>query len=101
MTKNTDEKKYSWCDEEFWEKKFGKDFEERIEKKFEKWGSRNSRRCHGSSGMGGGFYFLAMIGVAVYYVQQVSGFWPSVGAILKAIVWPAFLFYEIFVRLGM
>jgi len=49
----------------------------------------------------GGFYFLALIGAAVYYVQQVSGFWPTVLSILKAIVWPAFLIYEVFSRLAM
>ena len=49
----------------------------------------------------GGFYGLALIGAAVYYVQQVSGFWPTVLALLKACVWPAFLVYEVFVRLAM
>jgi hypothetical protein len=51
--------------------------------------------------MGGGVYFFAMIGVAVYYIQQVSGFWPIVLAILKAIVWPAFLLYKVFTLLHM
>jgi hypothetical protein len=44
----------------------------------------------------GVFYFFGMIGVAVYYIQQISGFWPIVLAILKAIVWPAFLVYKVF-----
>ena len=52
-------------------------------------------------GAWGGFYGLAFIGAAVYYVQQVSGFWPTILAILKAIVWPAFLIYEVFTRLSM
>ena len=52
-------------------------------------------------GAWGGFYFLAIIGAAVYYVQQVDGFWPTVLAILKACVWPAFLIYEVFSRLSM
>lgn len=60
---------------------------------------KNWRREHGASN--GGFYFLAIIGVAVYYVQQVSGFWPTVLAILKAIVWPAMLMHEVFTRLAM
>lgn len=55
---------------------------------------------HGG-GMGGAIYFFGLIGVAVYYVQQVHGFWPIVLAILKAIVWPAFLLYHVFAALGL
>ena len=43
----------------------------------------------------GGAYFLGIIGSAVYYLQQTEGFWPGVVAILKAIVWPAFLVYHL------
>ena len=50
----------------------------------------------GQGAAGGGIYFLAMIGAAVYFVQQASGFWPVALAILKAIVWPAFLLYKVF-----
>ena len=95
------EKKPNWCDEEYWEKKFGKDFEKKIEKKFENWGKCPPHSWHREHGLGGGFYGLAMIGVAVYYVQQVDGFWPAILGILKAIVWPAMLMYEVFTRLGM
>jgi len=56
---------------------------------------------HHRGGMGGGIYFFAMIGVAVYYIQQVSGFWPIMLAILKAIVWPAFLLHKVFTLLHM
>ena len=41
----------------------------------------------------GGAYFLAMIGAIVFYVQRVDGFWPIVAAILKGILWPAFVVY--------
>lgn len=43
----------------------------------------------------GGAYFLAMIGAAVYYLHVSYGFWPSVVALLKALVWPAFLVYHL------
>jgi hypothetical protein len=57
---------------------------------------------HGKGGMnGGGIYCVGMIGVAVYYIQQVDGFWPVIVAILKAIVWPAFLLYKVFGMLHM
>ncbi|MEI8143620.1 MAG: hypothetical protein WCG48_03340 [Candidatus Berkelbacteria bacterium] len=58
---------------------------------------------HGNGGnmSGGSIYCLGMIGVAIYYIQQVSGFWPVIVAILKAIVWPAFLLYKVFGMLHM
>jgi len=40
---------------------------------------------------GGAVYFFGLIGALVYYLQQASGFWPVILAILKALVWPAFL----------
>ena len=44
----------------------------------------------------GWFYFLGIIGSAVYFLQGTIGFWPGVLAILKAFVWPAFIVYEVF-----
>jgi len=49
-------------------------------------------KCGGGCG---GAYFLAMIGAAVYYIQQSETFWTGVVAILKAIVWPAFLVHHL------
>jgi len=46
-------------------------------------------------GNGGGAYFLGFIGAAVYYIQTATGFWNGVLGLLKAIVWPAFLVYEL------
>ena len=46
-------------------------------------------------GSGGGWYFLGMLGAAVYYLHVSSGFWPSITALLKACVWPAFLVYHL------
>ncbi len=39
--------------------------------------------------------FLTYIGAAVYFVNQVDGFWNIVAALLKAAVWPAILIYNI------
>ena len=57
------------------------------------------KRGHGA--MGGGVYFLAIIGAAVYYIQQANSFWPGVLGVLKAIVWPAMLIYKVFTMLHM
>ncbi len=48
----------------------------------------------------GGTYFLAMIGSAVWFWQQADGFWEHVGALLQALVWPAFLIYDLFEALA-
>lgn len=50
----------------------------------------------GSSGIVGSAYFMAFIGAAVYFIQQANTFWAGVLGFLKAIVWPAFLIYELF-----
>ena len=54
---------------------------------------KNNKNMGGKSG--GGWYFLGMIGAAVYYLHTTIGFWPSVTALLKACVWPAFLVYHL------
>lgn len=40
-------------------------------------------------------YCLGIIGAAVYYIIAATSFWGGVLGVLKAIVWPAFLVYEI------
>jgi len=49
----------------------------------------------------GGFYGLGFIGAAVYYITTATGFWMGVLGVLKAIVWPAFLVYQLLKYLGM
>jgi len=56
---------------------------------------------HGVSGFLGGGYGLAFMGVLIYYLQQSTTFWQGILAILKALVWPAFLMYKIFTLLKM
>lgn len=53
-------------------------------------------RSRASGAGGGGFYFLAFIGAVVFFWQQADAFWEYVLAVLKALVWPAFLVYEVF-----
>lgn len=43
----------------------------------------------------GPVYGLGLIGAAVYYIHIADGFGSSIVAILKAIVWPAFLVYHL------
>lgn len=52
---------------------------------------------HGPSGF---IFFVAFIGAAVYFVQQSAGFWGFILAILKAMVWPAFVMFHVLHLLG-
>ena len=51
----------------------------------------------GNRGAGGGdaVYGLGLIGALVYYIQQADGFWGVIVGILQALVWPAFVFYDL------
>ncbi|MCA9497535.1 MAG: hypothetical protein KC589_11435 [Nanoarchaeota archaeon] len=49
---------------------------------------------------GGCIYALGFIGALFYYVGTASGFWAGFLGILKALVWPAFLVYEILKFMG-
>jgi hypothetical protein len=52
-------------------------------------------RHYGPGGGGGAVYGLGLIGALVYYIQQADGFWDGVLGVLKALVWPAFLVFEL------
>jgi hypothetical protein len=54
-------------------------------------------RCEG----GNAVYGLGLIGALVYYISTATGFWNGVWGVLKAIVWPAFLVFELLKSLGM
>jgi hypothetical protein len=45
-------------------------------------------------------FFLAWVGAVVYFVQQSSGFWGFILAVLKACVWPAFVLHKVLVLLN-
>ncbi len=55
------------------------------------------RKAWANRGAGGGnaVYGLGLIGALVYYIQAADGFWSVVLGILKALVWPAFLIYDL------
>ena len=55
----------------------------------------------GSPSCGGCSYFLAFLGAAIYYISTATGFWNGVLGVLKAIIWPVFLVFELMKYLGM
>lgn len=56
-----------------------------------KWKKGNRRVDSGWSN----FYFLGMVGAAVWYLHTSYGFGSSIVALLKAVVWPAFLVFHL------
>ena len=53
------------------------------------------RRGPPASGPGSAVYGLGFIGAVVYHVQHAHTFGAGVLGVLKAIVWPAFLVYQL------
>ena len=49
----------------------------------------------------GAIYGLGLIGAIVYYISTATGFWVGVLGVLKSLVWPAFVVYELMQSLGM
>jgi hypothetical protein len=47
-------------------------------------------------GASGVVYGLGIVGAAIYYIQHAAGFWMGVLGVLKAIIWPAILIYNLF-----
>ena len=56
---------------------------------------RNKYEVKASTGGLGFFMLLAYIGAAVYFMNQATDFWTGVFALIKAIVWPAFVIYQV------
>lgn len=73
-----------------------KDIKEYIGKN----GRKDNCKCGSKSSCGGCGYFLGFIGAAVYYIGAAPTFWAAVLGFLKAIVWPAFLIFELLKFLG-
>lgn len=53
------------------------------------------------AGPSGFIFFLVYIGAAVYFVGKTDGgFWEVAGALLQAVVWPAYVIYHVLEALG-
>jgi hypothetical protein len=57
--------------------------------------SRTGKVIHHNSAL----YFIGFIGALVYFLQHATGFWYGVLGVFKAMVWPAFLVYKLFIFL--
>jgi hypothetical protein len=54
--------------------------------------SKNQKGCTGG---GEAVYGFGLIGALIFYIQQAEGFWMVILAFLKALVWPAFVVYDL------
>jgi len=61
---------------------------------------KESKKMNSGAG-GGAVYGLGLIGAAVYFLQHATNLQEGLIAILKALVWPAFLIYKILEYLKM
>jgi hypothetical protein len=61
---------------------------------------KKENKCNNIQGCGGCAYMLGIIGAAVYYISATTGFWNTLLAILKALVWPAFLVFDLLKFIG-
>ena len=55
---------------------------------------------HGMSAGGGGLWFGGFIGALVYYWGSIESFSTFIIAVFKAVLWPAYLVYELLRFLG-
>jgi hypothetical protein len=71
--------------------------EEKTKQKMKK----NILKHHSNdNSMSSAIYGLGFIGALIYYITTATSFWIGVLGVLKALVWPAFLVYELFKYIG-
>lgn len=58
--------------------------------------SENSYSSSSRKPRGGYLYGLGFLGSVIYFISTTTGFWMGVLGVLKSIVWPAFMVFELF-----
>lgn len=80
-----------------YEKDFEQKVEGEIEEKLKKKFDCDCTKKNNNSGVSNNncVYGLGVIGAAIFFVAKATSFWTGVLGILKALVWPAFIVYEL------
>ena len=60
----------------------------------------NNNGNRGSAAGGGAVYGLGLIGAVVFYWQTADGLWDHVIGLGQALVWPAFMVYDVLRAVG-
>jgi hypothetical protein len=76
---------------EFDASKIAKNIKKKVKKNLKKTKGKVNIRVDKNSSA---FYFLGMVGSAIYFISTADGFWDGVLGVLKSLVWPAFLIFE-------
>ena len=82
---------------EFNASKIAKNVKKKVKRNLKKSKSRVNVEVGKS---GSAFYFLGIVGSAIYFISTADGFWDGVLGVLKSLVWPAFLIFEALRTLG-
>ena len=61
---------------------------------------KNKNHKHQSTASGGAIYGFGLIGAAIYFISQATTFWLGVLGLLKVLVCPAILVFEVLRTLG-
>jgi len=48
-------------------------------------------------GSAGALYFVGFIGALIYFMQAATGFWSVITGFFQALVWPAYVVYNLLV----
>lgn len=63
--------------------------------------NKHECKCKGHGGPDNPLYAFGLFGSLVYFWQTADpGFWEKVVAILKALLWPGFVVYELLKYIG-
>lgn len=64
-------------------------------KEWKEWHGGKSKKVNTAHGTSGALYFVGFIGSLIYWLQAVVGFGAVITAILKSLVWPAYIVYKL------
>jgi hypothetical protein len=94
------EKASSLSPEDKIEQGFSELFERELNKRSNCFDHNHKCKTSNHSHCGGALYGFGFIGALVYYIMNATGFWMGVLGVLKALVWPAFLVFELLKLVG-
>jgi len=57
--------------------------------------------CDIGSRVGSSVYGFGFVGSIIYFLSTATGFWNGILGILKSIIWPAIIVYELLKYLGL
>lgn len=62
---------------------------------WKEWHKTKNKKVSSAHGTSGALYFVGFIGSLVYWLQAAVGFGAVITAILKSLVWPAYIVYKL------